>query len=107
MLLYNYFHNGFSQQAIELGADGVRVNAVQPGAVLTNMLFHHLKYDKPSDEDVEEQLKKLGEANGVLGRMAQPEEIAEAVYFLGDNEQSSFTTGAILPVDGGLLARLV
>ncbi len=42
----------------------------------------------------------------VNGRIGQPEEIAHAVYFLADSEQSSFMTGQALIVDGGATARL-
>ena len=40
------------------------------------------------------------------GRVGKPEEIASAIYFLADNEQSAFMTGQALVVDGGATARL-
>ncbi|MDP3721630.1 MAG: SDR family oxidoreductase, partial [Anaerolineaceae bacterium] len=42
----------------------------------------------------------------VNGRIGTPEEIAHAIYFLADNNQSSFMTGQALVVDGGATARL-
>jgi NAD(P)-dependent dehydrogenase (short-subunit alcohol dehydrogenase family) len=42
----------------------------------------------------------------VNGRIGQPDEIAQAVYFLADGSQSSFMTGQALIVDGGATARL-
>ena len=42
----------------------------------------------------------------VSGKVGKPEEIAHAIYFLADNEQSSFMTGQALVVDGGATARL-
>jgi NAD(P)-dependent dehydrogenase (short-subunit alcohol dehydrogenase family) len=42
----------------------------------------------------------------VNGRVGTPQEIAHAIYFLADNEQSSFMTGQALVIDGGATARL-
>jgi NAD(P)-dependent dehydrogenase (short-subunit alcohol dehydrogenase family) len=42
----------------------------------------------------------------VIGRVGTPAEIAHAIYFLADDEQSSFMTGQALVVDGGATARL-
>jgi NAD(P)-dependent dehydrogenase (short-subunit alcohol dehydrogenase family) len=42
----------------------------------------------------------------VNGRVGKPEEIAHAIYFLADDQQSSFMTGQALIVDGGATARL-
>jgi NAD(P)-dependent dehydrogenase (short-subunit alcohol dehydrogenase family) len=54
---------------------------------------------------IQEKLKELGRKT-VLGRVGQPREIAEAILFLADNEQSSSITGEVLVVDGGATARL-
>jgi NAD(P)-dependent dehydrogenase (short-subunit alcohol dehydrogenase family) len=42
----------------------------------------------------------------VSGKVGKPEELANAIYFLADNEQSSFMTGQPMVVDGGATARL-
>jgi NAD(P)-dependent dehydrogenase (short-subunit alcohol dehydrogenase family) len=42
----------------------------------------------------------------VNGKVGQPEEIAQAIYFLADDDQSSFMTGQAMVVDGGATARL-
>lgn len=80
--------------AVELGPVGVRVNAVLPGATDTAMLSR----DAP---DFERLVSRTP-----LRRIAQPEEIAEAVAFLLDEARSGFITGQQLVVDGGALAQL-
>jgi NAD(P)-dependent dehydrogenase (short-subunit alcohol dehydrogenase family) len=72
--------------AAELAPDGIRVNAVLPGAVETPML----------DEKTQARLK----ATAISGRLGQPMEIADAVAFLV-SEHAAFITGAELVVDGG------
>jgi NAD(P)-dependent dehydrogenase (short-subunit alcohol dehydrogenase family) len=86
--------------ALDFAADGVRVNAVCPGAIQTGMMEPFLK-DKP---DPEEAVKAIGRTIP-LGRVGQPEDIAQAVYFLA-SPAASYITGTSLVVDGGLLSRL-
>lgn len=76
--------------AKELGAEGVRVNAVRPGLIDTEI---HASSGDP------ERARRLGAATP-LGRAGQPEEIAEAIVWLL-SEASSFVTGAVLDVTGG------
>ena len=71
--------------AMEAGKTGVRVNAISPGAVATNMTKDVLQYSKPLN---------------VLGRAGQPEEIAAVLYGICDPD-ASFLTGANIAVDGG------
>ncbi|TDV57532.1 SDR family NAD(P)-dependent oxidoreductase [Actinophytocola oryzae] len=75
--------------AVEYASRGVRVNAVAPGLVRTAMV--------DGLEDFE--------AAHPIGRAATPEEVAEAVWWLLDGG-SSFVTGAVVPVDGGLTAQI-
>lgn len=91
--------------AAELAEDGIRVNAVLPGAVDTPMLRAGLERGHvPEGSGSEAKLEELGRRHPV-GRVGRPEEIAAAVEFLG-SEQASFLTGEELVVDGGALARL-
>jgi NAD(P)-dependent dehydrogenase (short-subunit alcohol dehydrogenase family) len=81
--------------AIDHGPQGIRVNAVCPGDTVTPM----------EEADAERQGMEWSEyvewaSDRPLGRMGEPEEIARAVLFLA-SEESSFITGAALPVDGG------
>ena len=86
--------------ALDFAADGVRVNVVCPGAIRSGMMEPFIK-DQP---DPEEAVKAIGRTIP-LGRVGQPEDIAQAVYFLA-SPAASYITGAALVVDGGLLSRL-
>ena len=83
---------GFTKAlAMELAPSSVRVNAVAPGAVMTDMM----------NEYSESDLKLIAEETP-LGRIGRAEEIANAVFFLaGDN--SSFITGEVINVNGGFV----
>lgn len=91
--------------AIEFAPDNIRVNAILPGAVDTPMLRAGLQRGHVSGTTIEERLESLARKT-VNGRVGQPIEIARAIYFLADSEQSSFMTGQALIVDGGATARL-
>jgi len=91
--------------AIEFAPDNIRVNAVLPGAVDTPMLRAGMNRDHAGSGDLQSRLDNLARRT-VNGRIGRPEEIAHAIYFLADEEQSSFMTGQALIVDGGATARL-
>jgi len=78
--------------ALEYGPRGIRVNAVSPGRVVTDMMLN----------------SKIADMSAVaaglpLRRMGAPEEVAQAVLWLA-SDAASFVTGEILAVDGGFLA---
>ncbi|WP_207956873.1 SDR family NAD(P)-dependent oxidoreductase [Rubrobacter tropicus] len=79
--------------AVEWAARGIRVNAVAPGTIATEAVR-----DLPED-----YVAPMKEAHPI-GRLGEPSEVANAILFLASDE-ASFVTGAILPVDGGYLAR--
>ena len=91
--------------AIEFAPDDIRVNAILPGAVDTPMLRAGLSRGHVSGSDVLQRLDNLARKT-VSGKIGTPEEIARAIYFLADHDQSSFMTGQALIVDGGATARL-
>jgi glucose 1-dehydrogenase len=91
--------------AIEFAKDNIRVNAILPGAVDTPMLRAGLNRGHVGGEDVHQRLENLARKT-VNGRVGKPEEIAHAIFFLADEEQSSFMTGQAMVVDGGATARL-
>lgn len=81
--------------ALELAPFGVRVNAVNPGVVVTNL---H-KRGGMDEQSYNEFLEK-SKLTHPLGRVGKPEEVAEAISFLA-SEKSGWITGVTLPVDGG------
>jgi meso-butanediol dehydrogenase/(S,S)-butanediol dehydrogenase/diacetyl reductase len=80
--------------ALELGAQGVRVNAVNPGLTFTG-----LTQDIKRDQDL---MRRFAERIP-LGRGAEPEEVADVIAFLA-SDAARYVTGVNLPVDGGLTA---
>lgn len=84
--------------AIEYGRDGIRVNCVCPGDVLTPMLHDDAAKRGMSWDDY-----AAGAADRPLGRIGTADEIANAVLFLASDE-ASFITGESLVVDGGGVA---
>jgi 2-hydroxycyclohexanecarboxyl-CoA dehydrogenase len=83
--------------AFEEVAHGVRVNAVCPGSTLTGF---HVKRTEAAGKSVEE-LKTQRQDTSLLGRWAEPKEIAFPILWLASDE-ASFITGETLMVDGGL-----
>jgi NAD(P)-dependent dehydrogenase (short-subunit alcohol dehydrogenase family) len=83
------------QLALELGASGIRVNAVAPGLVKT--YFAEALWGNP--EILEETVRTTA-----LGRIGEPVEIARVVAFLA-SDAASFMTGEVVVVDGGAGAR--
>lgn len=90
--------------ALELAPDGIRVNALLPGAVDTPMLREGI-HERRESTGISPELTTLA-ARHPLGRIGQPHEIAEAILFLADSNRSSFVTGQTLIVDGGATAHL-
>jgi len=82
--------------ALDYADRGVRVNAVCPGLVNTPLIANMVT----ENPEMHEQLV----ASHPLGRIAEPEEVADSVVWLATNK-SSYVTGVALPVDGGYLAR--
>lgn len=91
--------------ALEFAPRGIRVNAVLPGAVETPMLREGLERNKLDPTDLRSPMASFG-AKHPLGRIAQPEEIAQAILYLADNNRSSYVTGQCHVVDGGVTIRL-
>ncbi|MCY8892013.1 EF-P-5 aminopentanone reductase [Bacillus spizizenii] len=82
-------HSFVKGLAKELAPSGIRVNAVAPGAVDTNMMNQFTPSEK---EEIADEIP--------IGRLARPQEIADATAFLL-SEKASYVTGQILSVNGG------
>ena len=83
--------------ACDLGGDNIRVNAVSPAVVVTTIYKAFIEEDK-----IEETLKGFDEFHPI-GRVGRPADIAGAVDLLLSDD-SSWVTGAIWDVDGGVMA---
>ena len=81
--------------ALELAPKGIRVNAVNPGVVVTEL---H-KRGGMADEDYERFLENSKKTHPI-GRTGTPEEVAELIYFLA-SEKAGWITGATYLIDGG------
>ena len=85
--------NGLTKScAKELGQYNIRVNAVAPGAVATDM----------AKEFTSDKMRQFLAMMTPLGRMAEPDELAGAYVYLASDE-ATFTTGTIVNVDGGIV----
>ena len=99
VVAYNVSKAGLDQltrtAALELAVDQVRVNAVNPGVIITEL---H-KTGGMSDEEYQKFLEH-SKATHALGRAGTVEEVAKAIAYLASDD-ASFTTGVSLPIDGG------
>jgi NAD(P)-dependent dehydrogenase (short-subunit alcohol dehydrogenase family) len=82
--------------AAEWGGRGVRVNAVCPGWIKTDMDVADQGSGAYSDQDIVNRVP--------MARFARPEDVAATIAYLGDGEKSGFVNGVSLPVDGGWTA---
>jgi NAD(P)-dependent dehydrogenase (short-subunit alcohol dehydrogenase family) len=87
------------QAAIEHAPDGVRVNMVAPSATDTG-LFIRFSEQAPDPEGLR---RRIAETNP-MGRLGTAREVCDAVVFLA-SDQSTYTSGSVIPIDGALAAR--
>jgi len=82
------------------GPKGVRINAVNPGATMTERLREGLRLEAKSRGVGEDELLAQGQAKVPLRRYAAPEDVADLTLFLA-SAKAAYITGAVVPMDGG------
>jgi NAD(P)-dependent dehydrogenase (short-subunit alcohol dehydrogenase family) len=82
--------------AAEWGGRGIRVNAVCPGWIKTEMDVADQGSGAYTDQDIIDRIP--------MARFAKPDDVAQAIAFLADSQKSAFVNGATLTVDGGWIA---
>jgi 3-oxoacyl-[acyl-carrier protein] reductase len=86
--------------SLELGAEGIRFNSILPGWTLTERIVELLSYRaKTNGTSLDEEITRQAK-DSALGRMARPEEVANAVVFLL-SPVACYITGVMLTIDGG------
>lgn len=89
--------------AMELAPHGIRVNAVCPGAAMTEGTIEFVKAGAPQGIDLEAQWAGIVDRTP-LGRLCRPDDVGRAALFLA-SDMAEFITGALLAVDGGILIQ--
>jgi NAD(P)-dependent dehydrogenase (short-subunit alcohol dehydrogenase family) len=84
--------------SVDFATDGIRVNAIAPGAVDTPLLRR--SFARHADPDA---VREASRQRHAMKRFGEAEEVAAAALYLASDD-SSFVTGVVLPVDGGWLA---
>ena len=82
------------------GPKGVRINAINPGATMTDRVKEALQLEARSRGVPEDEVLAQGQAKVPLRRYAAPEDIADLALFLA-SDRAAYITGAIVPMDGG------
>jgi 3(or 17)beta-hydroxysteroid dehydrogenase len=82
----------------------IRVNSVHPGLILTDMVDAEIKEEAKTTGQPYEAVRKVREDWHPIGRLGEPEDIAYGVLYLASDE-SKFSTGTELVIDGGFTAR--
>jgi NAD(P)-dependent dehydrogenase (short-subunit alcohol dehydrogenase family) len=103
MAAYGASKAGLAQLARSMATDlaeyGIRVNAICPGVVDTPMPEHYVEGLGVDKETVFHEMEQMH----LMKRLGKPEEIVNLALFLASDE-SSFMTGSVIPIDGGLTA---
>jgi 3-oxoacyl-[acyl-carrier protein] reductase len=87
--------------ALELASLRIRVNVIMPGAIETEGAAKMTETSNMTEDERQEMLAAFA-ARIPLARLGRPDDIAGAAVFLA-SEASAYVTGAVMPVDGGLL----
>jgi len=88
--------------ALDLGPNGIRVNAVAPGPIATDALLGRISARHGAGGPSPDEVVQVMEAETALGRMATEEDVANVAHFLASDASGSMT-GSVLPVEAGLV----
>ena len=83
------------------GQFGVRINAINPGATITDRIREALEIEAKAKGATVEQVLEQGQARVPLRRYADPRDIASVTLFLA-SDQAAYVTGVVIPMDGGI-----
>lgn len=89
--------------AVDYVTQGIRCNAICPGTVESPSLAQRITSQATAQATPEEQVRQAFIARQPMGRLGTAQEIAQLVLYLASDE-SSYTTGSIYPIDGGITA---
>jgi 3-oxoacyl-[acyl-carrier protein] reductase len=92
--------------SFELAKDGIRVNNVLPGAIMTDRQREMLALQSARSGKSVEEIVRLREAAIPLGRFGEPEDLGNMIAFLA-SERARYVTGVTVQVDGGLVRSLM
>ena len=90
--------------ALDFAPDQIRVNSISPGSVRTPILEKAARTIDGPDADIEAVFARFGAAHP-LGRIGEPEEVADLIAFLV-SDKAKFITGSDYRIDGGLTAGI-
>jgi len=98
---------GFTKSlALEMAKDNILVNAVCPGYIMTDRVKELLEDKAQKQKKSVKQVEKVVTGDIPLGRMGDPEELANLVVFLA-SERASYITGSMIQVDGGFIKGIL
>ncbi len=110
MILSNSLRSGViglaKSLSLELARDGIRVNNVLPGAILTDRLRHHLGEQAQRLGKSFEEVRSLREAQIPLKHLGAPEDVANMIVFLA-SDRARYVTGVTVQVDGGFVRSIL
>lgn len=92
--------------SLELAKDGIRVNNVLPGAIMTDRLRQMVGLRAQKLGKTFEELQRAREAEIPLGRIGEPEDVANMIVFLA-SDRARYVTGVTVQVDGGLVRSML
>ena len=92
--------------SIELAKEGIRVNNVLPGPILTDRLRGMLGEHARRAGKTYEEMERLRQAEVPLGRLGNPEDVAGMIVFLA-SDRSRYVTGVTVQVDGGMVRSMM